>query len=39
MGKVIVIYHSQQYGHTREIAEALADGPARPGLTLLYRHQ
>ena len=31
MGKVIVIYHSQQYGHTREIAEALADGAREAG--------
>jgi multimeric flavodoxin WrbA len=26
MGKVIVIYHSQQAGNTRELAEALAEG-------------
>jgi multimeric flavodoxin WrbA len=31
MGKVIVIYHSQQYGNTREIAEALADGAREAG--------
>lgn len=26
MGKIIVIYHSQQYGNTKILAEALADG-------------
>ncbi len=26
MGKVMVIYHSQQYGNTRLLAEALAEG-------------
>ncbi len=26
MGKIIVVYHSQQFGNTREIAEALAEG-------------
>jgi multimeric flavodoxin WrbA len=31
MGKIIVIYHSQQYGNTREIAEALADGAREAG--------
>ena len=26
MGKIIVIYHSQQYGNTKMLAEALAEG-------------
>ena len=39
MGKIIVIYHSQQYGNTREIAEALANGAARPGSRCCNQHQ
>jgi flavorubredoxin len=31
MGKVIVIYHSQQYGNTKILAEALADGTREAG--------
>jgi multimeric flavodoxin WrbA len=31
MGKVLVIYHSQQRGNTRELAEALADGARTAG--------
>ncbi len=26
MGKILVIYHSQQYGNTKALAEAVADG-------------
>ena len=26
MGKIIVIYHSQQYGNTKILAEAIAEG-------------
>jgi len=31
MGKIIVIYHSQQYGNTKMLAEALADGARESG--------
>ena len=31
MGKIIVIYHSQQYGNTRMLAEALAEGAREAG--------
>ena len=31
MGKVIVIYHSQQYGNTKILAEALAEGVREAG--------
>jgi len=31
MGKIIVIYHSQQYGNTKILAEALADGVREAG--------
>jgi multimeric flavodoxin WrbA len=31
MGKVLVIYHSQQRGNTKEIADALADGAREAG--------
>jgi len=31
MGKIIVIYHSQQYGHTGELADALAEGAREAG--------
>jgi multimeric flavodoxin WrbA len=31
MGKVIVIYHSQQYGNTKILAEALAEGAREAG--------
>jgi multimeric flavodoxin WrbA len=31
MGKIIVIYHSQQYGNTKILAEALADGAREAG--------
>ena len=31
MGKILVIYHSQQLGNTKEIAEALADGAREAG--------
>jgi multimeric flavodoxin WrbA len=31
MGEVIVIYHSQQYGNTKILAEALADGAREAG--------
>ncbi len=31
MGKIIVIYHSQQYGNTKTLAEALADGAREAG--------
>jgi multimeric flavodoxin WrbA len=31
MGKVTVIYHSQQYGNTKILAEALADGAREAG--------
>jgi multimeric flavodoxin WrbA len=31
MGKVIVIYHSQQFGNTKLLAEALAEGARGAG--------
>ena len=31
MGKIIVIYHSQQYGNTKMLAEALAEGAREAG--------
>ena len=31
MGKIIVLYHSQQYGHTGGLADALADGASDAG--------
>jgi len=31
MGKILVIYHSQQRGNTKEVAEALADGARTAG--------
>jgi NAD(P)H dehydrogenase (quinone) len=31
MGKIIVMYHSQQYGHTGELADALAEGAREAG--------
>jgi len=31
MGKIIVIYHSQQYGNTKMLAEALAEGVREAG--------
>ena len=31
MAKIIVIYHSQQFGNTKEIAEAVADGAREAG--------
>jgi multimeric flavodoxin WrbA len=31
MGKIIVIYHSQQYGNTKMLAEALAEGAREVG--------
>ena len=31
MGKIIVIYHSQQYGNTKVLAEALAKGAREAG--------
>src|SRR5512136_2861139 len=31
MGKIIVIYHSQQYGNTKVLAEALAAGAREAG--------
>jgi len=31
MGKVIVIYHSQQFGNTKVLAEALAEGAREAG--------
>jgi len=31
MGKIIVIYHSQQYGNTKVLAEALAEGARGAG--------
>jgi multimeric flavodoxin WrbA len=31
MGKIIVIYHSQQYGNTKILAEAIADGAREAG--------
>jgi NAD(P)H dehydrogenase (quinone) len=32
MGKIIVIYHSQQYGNTKVLAEALAEGARGAGM-------
>jgi NAD(P)H dehydrogenase (quinone) len=32
MGKIIVIYHSQQYGNTKILAEALAEGVREIGI-------
>jgi flavodoxin len=34
MGKILVIYHNQQYGNTKILAEALADGFGKSGLKL-----
>jgi len=31
MAKILVIYHSQQYGRTKEIADAIADGAREAG--------
>ena len=31
MGKILVIYHSQQYGNTKILAEALAEGTRETG--------
>ena len=31
MGKIIVIYHSQQYGNTKVLAEAIAEGACEAG--------
>ncbi len=31
MGKILVIYHSQQYGNTKMLAEALAEGVREAG--------
>lgn len=31
MGKIIVIYHSQQFGNTKALAEALAEGAREDG--------
>jgi len=31
MGKIIIMYHSQQYGHTGELADALAEGAREAG--------
>ena len=31
MAKIIVVYHSQQYGNTKEVAEAVADGAREAG--------
>jgi multimeric flavodoxin WrbA len=31
MAKIIVVYHSQQYGKTKEIADAIADGAREAG--------
>ena len=31
MGKIIVIYHSQQYGNTKILAESLAEGAREAG--------
>ena len=31
MGKILVIYHSQQYGNTKILAEALAEGVREAG--------
>jgi hypothetical protein len=32
MGKVIVIYHSQQFGNTEVLEEALAEGAREAGI-------
>jgi len=32
MGKIIVVYHSQQYGDTKSLAEALAEGARGAGV-------
>lgn len=34
MGKIIVMYHSQQYGRTGELADALAEGAREAGATV-----
>jgi multimeric flavodoxin WrbA len=31
MGKIVVVYHSQQYGNTKMLAEALAEGAREAG--------
>lgn len=32
MGKILIIYHSQQYGNTKILAEALAEGAREEGV-------
>ena len=41
MGKVIVIYHSQQYGNTKILAEVLAEGAREAGaeVELINTHE
>jgi len=41
MGKIIVIYHSQQYGNTKMLAEALAEGVREAGaeVTLIHTNE
>ena len=34
MAKILVIYHSQQYGRTKEIADAIAKGAREAGATV-----
>ena len=36
MGKILVIYHSQQYGNTKILAEALAEGVREAGGTVNF---
>jgi len=36
MGKIIVIYHSQQYGNTKVLAEALAEGAREAGVEISH---
>jgi len=35
MGKILVIYHSQQHGNTKELADAFADGARKAGAEVL----
>ncbi len=38
MGKIIVIYHSQQYGNTKMLAEAVAEGAREAGAEVNLIH-
>jgi multimeric flavodoxin WrbA len=35
MGKILVLYHSQQYGHVEKMAQALAEGAREAGVEVI----